>query len=91
LIKVVLYSWGYNNFGQLGLGHETNKPIPQKVDELSTLRLTDISCKNSVSAAITEDGNAYTWGQSKVINSSLFYINEYRGVFWVMKTKQIQT
>lgn len=60
-----LYSWGYNNFGQLGLGHEINKFLPEKVEEVANVKIKDIACRNSVSAAIAEDGSVYTWGQSK--------------------------
>lgn len=69
-----LYSWGYNNFGQLGLGHEINKFLPQKVEEIANVKISDIACRNSVSAAIAEDGSVYTWGQSKVLKNQIIIL-----------------
>lgn len=62
------YSWGYNNFGQLGLGHEANRFVPQKIEDLSdeNIVISHIHARGSVSAAVTVDGKLYTWGQSKV-------------------------
>jgi alpha-tubulin suppressor-like RCC1 family protein len=65
-IKAQLFAWGGGNFGQLGVGSDANKPLPQLVEELHNLTLRAISAKGEVSAALTKDGKIYTWGRAKV-------------------------
>lgn len=57
---VELYSWGWNNSGQLGLGNTIDSTTPLKVG--SATNWTKISTGKSVSAAINSLGELYTWG-----------------------------
>lgn len=89
---VGFYSWGNNNFGQLGLGHEINKFLPQKVELFADEKIdvSYIETKGSVSSAITNDGKIYTWGQSKVFfpfNQKVLKLFK-REEFWAMKIQQ---
>ena len=62
-----VYSWGWNEHGQLG--HSTGPQAPSTIS-LPTLienpdnnvNFTAISCGARHSAAVTEDGQLYTWG-----------------------------
>ena len=64
--KGEIYSCGGGSFGQLGLGHinkmplDTDRypfmPIPTKIDSLSDVKITSISCGDSHSMAIDEKG-----------------------------------
>eukprot|EP01015_Nassula_variabilis_P027352 TRINITY_DN558_c0_g1_i5.p1 TRINITY_DN558_c0_g1~~TRINITY_DN558_c0_g1_i5.p1 ORF type:complete len:391 (-),score=79.87 TRINITY_DN558_c0_g1_i5:30-1202(-) len=65
LKKQFLYSWGGGKFGQLGLGDENNKAVPKLVEDLEDFDIVDISCNSGVSAAITKQGEIFTWGRSK--------------------------
>ena len=55
-----LYSFGYNNYGQLGLGDTTDRTQPAKV-ALSGVSLIDSGYRHSL--AVRENGEVYCWGQ----------------------------
>ena len=55
-----LYSWGYNSYGQLGVGDEVNKNTPTKVNLPGKIK--KLITSSSASYAILEDGSLYAWG-----------------------------
>ena len=57
-----LYVWGSGRNGELGLGVESNVPLPTL---LQNMKFVDISARKACSAAITVDGKLYTWGNSR--------------------------
>ncbi|KAK2977893.1 hypothetical protein RJ640_022684, partial [Escallonia rubra] len=61
----VLYMWGKNLSGQLGLGKRAAKivSVPSKVECLSgvTIRMATLGCEHSV--AVTDKGEALSWGE----------------------------
>ena len=75
-----LYTWGDNNYGQLGLGDKTNRyyypsenqkiNIPDKINELIGLKDTDYDTSERTTFykfslyAITENGELYAWGDN---------------------------
>lgn len=55
-----LYSWGKNDFGQLGLGHYNDMNTPQ---EINLPNIKKISCgRRSNVIALTHYEKVYTWG-----------------------------
>jgi alpha-tubulin suppressor-like RCC1 family protein len=58
-----VYSWGSNNFGQLGIPSIKYINIPQQIEYLSKEEIIDISCGDNFAGAITKSGRVYTWGQ----------------------------
>lgn len=60
-----LYSWGSGRYGQLGLGSDSNKPTPEKVEELQNIHIVGIDAKSDSSAALSSTGQIYTWGRAK--------------------------
>jgi alpha-tubulin suppressor-like RCC1 family protein len=57
-----IYSWGSNQFGQLGLSHEREVHSPEEV--VLGERVRFISAGSTFSVAVTENGEVYTWGQN---------------------------
>lgn len=59
-----VYSWGYNNNGQLGHGNTTQLNIPMQINYFVTNSITivDIGAGDHCSWAIDDAGNLYTWG-----------------------------
>ena len=57
-----IYTWGSNEFGQLGHGNTTALATPQKVAFFEGKDVVNISAESSTSMAVTSDGNAYVWG-----------------------------
>jgi hypothetical protein len=57
-----VYSWGYNNYGQLGIGNTKTAYKPVKVSGLSNV--TNMIVKNDTVYAFTSDGETYAWGNN---------------------------
>jgi len=60
-----VYTWGWNAFGQLGMGEvDDAHSVPQRNSWLHKLTIQAIAVGQFTSAAITADGELYTWGQN---------------------------
>jgi|GEM_PF-2020127 len=62
-----LWTWGYNLFGQLGLGDTTNRGSPEQVGTKDNW--VSVACGDYHTMAINEDGELWVWGQN--INGQL--------------------
>lgn len=78
-----LFTWGANDFGQLGDGTEESRKYPKKVKHLETEFVKSVSCGANCTAAIAEphenDGTISTrrlwvWGQNQGL--------DYPRLFW---------
>ena len=60
-----LFAWGWNKFGQLGLGRSEDPCVPVKVDALSDsgASLDRVSCGWKHTIAVTTDGCFYATGR----------------------------
>ncbi|KAL6978068.1 RCC1 domain-containing protein rug3, mitochondrial [Sarracenia purpurea var. burkii] len=58
-------SWGHGGCGQLGHSSTQNQKIPVPVEGLADERVIHIACGGSSSAAITDEGKLYMWGNAK--------------------------
>lgn len=59
-----LYSWGYNNFGQLGNGSKSDTSLPAMVSLPSGVKATAVSAAANSAIALGNDGNLYSWGRN---------------------------
>lgn len=57
-----LYTWGANDYGQLGNGKNIDVHIPQKI--MPEKKFEAVSCYSYNTAAITTDGSLYVWGEN---------------------------
>lgn len=55
-----VWSWGQNNYGQLGLGHTTFASVPQRIASLSNV--IQLSAAVRTSYALKRDGTVWAWG-----------------------------
>ncbi|RZF37934.1 hypothetical protein LSTR_LSTR005434, partial [Laodelphax striatellus] len=74
-----VYSWGDGDGGRLGHGDTINREDPTLVLVLSDHRVTKIACGGTYSAAVTSNGELFTWGRGNYGrlghgNSEDFYI-----------------
>lgn len=62
----VVYAWGYNASGQLGLGNTTQMNIPMQITYFSSNLITirDIGAEYYSSWALDTNDNLYTWGEN---------------------------
>ncbi|XP_018392854.1 PREDICTED: RCC1 and BTB domain-containing protein 1-like [Cyphomyrmex costatus] len=66
-----IYSWGGNEWGELGTGSydlvdtPTLINMPTLEDDMDTMHVVDIACGSHHSVALTESGKVYTWGITK--------------------------
>lgn len=58
-----LFSWGWNKFGQLGLGHnvDTCKPVEVKMPHGDKLKEFSSGWRHTL--AVSKSGNFYAWGR----------------------------
>ncbi len=56
------YSWGSGTFGQLGLGDESSRPLPQLVQNVS---FEKIQARGQLSAGVDKEGKVFGWGRAK--------------------------
>eukprot|EP00164_Ancoracysta_twista_P028227 GFYU01056152.1.p1 GENE.GFYU01056152.1~~GFYU01056152.1.p1 ORF type:complete len:318 (-),score=63.85 GFYU01056152.1:11-925(-) len=61
-----LLTWGCGYKGPLGHGEERTLNTPRRVEALADKRIYSVSCGDHHTAAITENGELYTWGSSGV-------------------------
>lgn len=55
-----VWSWGYNNYGQLGNGSSTSSNVPVPVQGLTDV--TEISGGYEFAVAVKSDGTVWSWG-----------------------------
>lgn len=60
-----VYSWGLNNWGQLGIGHRENECTPTEIKEFRNKDIRTICGGAQHSIALTYDGKVYTWGKNE--------------------------
>uniref|UniRef100_A0A0A9VNP3 HECT-type E3 ubiquitin transferase n=2 Tax=Lygus hesperus TaxID=30085 RepID=A0A0A9VNP3_LYGHE len=57
-----VFSWGEGSDGNLGHGNTQSLEKPRMIEALKSKKIRDIACGSSHSAAITSNGELYTWG-----------------------------
>ena len=65
-----LYAWGFNIYGQLGLGDKKTRWYPEKVQQQASghnlSRQVKVKCSNYATFSIDEYGHLYSWGKGHV-------------------------
>ena len=64
---------GSNLQGQLGLGKKTHSSVPCLVESLIEEKVINVSCGIGYTAAVTSNGNAYTWGLGEYLPMQVKY------------------
>ncbi|KAL9241699.1 hypothetical protein vseg_015777 [Gypsophila vaccaria] len=58
-------SWGHGGRGQLGHSSIQNEKVPKIIEALAEENVVSIACGGTSSAAVTETGKLYMWGNAK--------------------------
>lgn len=61
----VVYAWGANSFGQLGLGDTTHRRSPCIVSALWALPVLQLAAGDAHSVALTSNGFLFSWGDNE--------------------------
>ncbi|XP_015113813.1 E3 ubiquitin-protein ligase HERC2 [Diachasma alloeum] len=59
----IVFSWGDGDYGKLGRGGSDGSKIPKIVDKLLDVNVIKVYCGGQFSAALTAQGEIYTWGK----------------------------
>lgn len=59
-----LYSWGYNNYGQLGIGNNNNQNAPCLVVSLLGVPINYIAAGGNHNCILTKSGGLFSWGRN---------------------------
>jgi len=59
-----VWTWGYNNYGQIGNGTRFLGGVSSPVSILGNLSLTEVAAGQSTVMALGEDGQVWCWGQN---------------------------
>ncbi|XP_051994072.1 E3 ISG15--protein ligase HERC5-like [Xyrauchen texanus] len=64
-ISGVVFGWGKNNAGQLGLGDTTDRYVPTVVNSLNQKKTVFISCGGEHTATLSKGGTVFTFGSGR--------------------------
>ncbi|ETN13551.1 hypothetical protein, variant 20 [Phytophthora nicotianae INRA-310] len=59
-----VYTFGRNDYGQLGLGHKLHTARPTHVESLSRMRITQVACGCYHTLALSGDGKVFPFGRN---------------------------
>ena len=60
----VIYTWGSNVFGELGIGSSASSSVPVEVKDLNGIEISNIEASKYNTAFVTKNGEIYTQGRS---------------------------
>lgn len=58
-----VYSWGYGEFGSLGLGGVIQSQVPQQLSNISNQVVNQVACGESHTLVLTNLHDLYVWGR----------------------------
>eukprot|EP00943_MAST-04B_sp_MAST-4B-sp1_P008495 g8495.t1 len=70
----IVFAWGLNNRGQLGLGHKNNCMVPTRLHDIKP-RIGEIAAGAYHSVALALSGHVYVWGRGKELGLGVFVDN----------------
>ncbi|RLN90046.1 hypothetical protein BBJ28_00009910 [Nothophytophthora sp. Chile5] len=59
-----VFTFGRNDYGQLGLGHKLHMARPTPVESLARVRITQVSCGCYHTLALSDDGKVFPFGRN---------------------------
>lgn len=60
-----LFTWGHGRGGRLGHGNEDVCMLPTMVEALAHKEVTQVAASDTHTAAVTADGELFTWGRDR--------------------------
>ncbi|ESO04865.1 hypothetical protein HELRODRAFT_154695 [Helobdella robusta] len=59
-----IYSWGRNDFGQLGLGDKDRRDVPTLIESFSSLNIVKVACGKSHTLFLVDTGSVFAAGSN---------------------------
>ncbi|MFD1886357.1 stalk domain-containing protein [Paenibacillus wenxiniae] len=80
-----LWIWGYNQYGNLGLGDETDRFAPTRLHIPTSTSITQIGSGRHINAALNTSGQVFSWsekwpGKNEAQSSTPVMINGFSGI-----------
>lgn len=69
-----VWAFGDGDYGKLGLESTTAKPSPQPIETFASIGVKKLCCGTQFSVVLTRDGRLFTFGQGKLFQVSMCYI-----------------
>ena len=69
-----LYTWGENDFGQLGLGHLNPRKVPTHVAALEGVKLKSAEITDEHMVVLDQEGQLYSWGRGYLSDPYSLYL-----------------
>ena len=69
--KGALYSWGHNEYGQLGQGDRKDRWEPVRVEPAAVLRMRGVGAGRGFSVAVSEKGHVFGFGRNDQVGERL--------------------
>ncbi|CAD7949545.1 unnamed protein product [Amoebophrya sp. A120] len=63
-----VFTWGKNDFGQLGTGDEKDRPLPILAEVPYEVYVSQIACGGRYTLALEKKGNLWSWGRFQASN-----------------------
>ncbi len=63
--KTLVYGWGSNKFGQLGLGDDKDRSTPVLIDKVLDFNFKKVACGNHHTGLLEESGVLFTFGNNE--------------------------
>ncbi|CAG2108678.1 unnamed protein product [Medioppia subpectinata] len=83
-----VYAWGWNSYGELGVGYSRPLSLPQRVfGHLTDKRVTSIACGLYHSLAVTIEGDVFAWGYNNSGSRGLGHTNDQ---FWPVQISSLK-
>lgn len=72
-----VFSWGINDFGQLGTGDEDSRMLPVLTEVPYEVFISSVSCGGRFTMALTKKGELYSWGRMQASNFPRLFVDSW--------------
>lgn len=60
----MIYAWGANNFGQLGIGSFAGTAVPTRITDMPAVAVRQLDASKYNTAVLSREGEVYIFGKS---------------------------
>eukprot|EP00397_Hematodinium_sp_SG-2012_P016679 GEMP01017026.1.p1 GENE.GEMP01017026.1~~GEMP01017026.1.p1 ORF type:complete len:553 (+),score=121.03 GEMP01017026.1:72-1730(+) len=72
-----VFSWGLNDYGQLGTGDEMQRMLPSLTEVPYEVFIESVSCGGRFTMALTKKGELWSWGRMQASNFPRLFVDQW--------------